>query len=152
MVMLSKQLFLKFVYGLQVCTLCILLYLISIASAFAESGAEILQAGSWQLKAKPRICVTPVVRRLCTMSTDFIWVGTVNADICLLSSQTQQTIQCWQNVQHGDVLQDIVSEVPITYWLSHFGGDAVLAETTIRIITVPQRQIRRRRRHIWSLL
>lgn len=146
MLMLSKQQLLKLVYSVKICILCMLVYWMPV-QAFAESKGDF-----WQLKAKPRICVTPVVKRLCTMSTDFIWVGTVNADICLLSSQTQQTIQCWKNVQQGDVLQQIVSDVPITYWLSHFGEDAVLAETSIRIITVPQRQIRRRRRHIWSLL
>lgn len=142
----------KLLYGMQLGTLYILLYCVPIAAVSAEPLEDTIASASWHLTAKPRICVTPVVRRTCTMSTDIIWTGTVNADICLLSSQAQQSIQCWKNVQNGDILQHIVSDEPIYYWLSHLNDDAVLAETTIRIITVPQRQIRRRRRHIWSLL
>lgn len=149
---ISKSLCKIFVYSMRASVLSMILCGLLVASVFADSEGDILQAGRWELMAKPRICVTPAIRRVCTMSTDLIWTGTVSADICLLSSQAQEAIQCWQNMRKGDLVQDIASEVPITYRLTHFGEDKVLTETTIRIITVPQRQIRRRRRHIWSLL
>ncbi len=150
--MLRNNVCLKFSHGLQMSVLGLGLLCAQGQLVFADSLLEVPAKGAWQIKAKPRICVKPSIRPMCTMSTDIIWNGSVNADICLLSSQTQARIKCWTDVQTGDILQDINSDIAITYWISHFGEDAVLAETTVRIVTVPQRQIRRRRRHIWSLL
>ncbi|BCG64379.1 MAG: hypothetical protein methR_P2152 [Methyloprofundus sp.] len=150
--MLRNDVRLKFSHSLSMSILVTALCCAQLQLVFAESLAEVLVMGAWQIKAKPRICVKPSIRPMCTMSTDLIWSGSVNADICLLSSQTQARIKCWTDVQTGDILQEINSDIAITYWISHFGENAVLAETTVRIVTVPQRQIRRRRRHIWSLL
>ncbi len=143
---------LKFIHGLQVSAIGATLYCAQLPLVAAESLTEVPVISTWQIKAKPRICVKPSIRPICTMNTDIIWKGSVNADICLLSSQTQMHIKCWTNVQAGNILQEINSDIEITYWIAHFGEDAVLAKTTVRIVNVPQRQIRRRRRHIWSLL
>ncbi|NOQ15498.1 MAG: DUF3019 domain-containing protein [Methyloprofundus sp.] len=150
--MLRNDVRLKFSHHLLISVLVMALCCAQLQLVFAESLAEAPAMEAWQIKAKPRICVKPSIRPVCAMSTDIIWNGSINADICLLSSQTQARIKCWTDVQTGDILQNINSDIAITYWISHFGEDAVLAETTVRIVTVPQRQIRRRRRHIWSLL
>lgn len=119
---------------------------------YAESPANTETSTHWQLWAKPRICVIPSNRRQCHMETDIIWSGLKAADICLSSSQKENSLQCWHNAQSGHVLQTIASNKPITYWLTRPGEDQVLVETQILIVSVPQKRVRRRRRHIWSLL
>jgi hypothetical protein len=150
--MLRNNVRLKFCHALQLSVIGVSLSGTQVQWACAESFAKASVVGEWQIKAKPRICVKPLIRPMCTMSTDIIWNGSVNADICLLSSQTQAHIKCWTDVQTGDILQEITTDIAITYWISYVDEDTVLAETTVRIVNVPQRQIRRRRRHIWSLL
>ncbi len=106
----------------------------------------------WTLLAKPRICVLPADRRQCIMDTDITWSGSVAADICLLSSQESEALSCWYKSQDGHLFQTIVSENPVTLWLSRFGESHVLTETRIQIVNIPPRRVRRRRRHVWSLL
>ncbi len=118
----------------------------------AEPPANADNRTVWQLWAKPRICVMPSNRRQCHMETDIIWSGLKTADICLLSSQKNASLRCWRNAQGGHVLQTIASNKPITYWLTRPGEDKVLVETRIRIVSIPPKRVRRRRRHIWSLL
>jgi hypothetical protein len=86
------------------------------------------------------------------METDFNWIGVEQADICLLSSQQNAILQCWTHTDKGQLLQQIESDKLITYWLSRFNEDKILVKTVVRVVTIPQRSIRRRRRHIWSLL
>lgn len=107
---------------------------------------------TWQLWAKPRICVMPSNLLMCEMETDFNWIGVEQADICLLSSQEGAILQCWPYSVGGHLFQQISSDKQITYWLSRSNDDEVLVKTIIHIVTIPQRSVRRRRRHIWSLL
>ena len=115
----------------------------------AESNSH---ENSWQLWAKPRICVMPSNVLMCEMETDFNWKGVEQADICLLSSQQNAILQCWTHADRGQLLQQITSDKLITYWLSRSNEDEILVETVVRVVTIPQRSVRRRRRHIWSLL
>ena len=115
----------------------------------AESSSH---ENSWQLWAKPRICVMPSNVLMCKMETDFNWIGVEQADICLLSSQQNAILQCWTHSDKGQLLQQIESDKLITYWLSRSNEDEILVKTVVRVVTIPQRSIRRRRRHIWSLL
>ena len=115
----------------------------------AESSS---QENSWQLWAKPRICVMPSNVLMCKMETDFNWTGVEQADICLLSSQQNAILQCWTHTDKGQLLQQIESDKLITYWLSRSNEEEILVKTVVRVVTIPQRSIRRRRRHIWSLL
>ncbi|MCH9698417.1 MAG: DUF3019 domain-containing protein, partial [Gammaproteobacteria bacterium] len=80
------------------------------------------------------------------------WTGSIIADICLLWSEQTEALQCWNNAQNGQLLQSIDTENAVKFWLSRPGDDQVLVETQIRIVNIPPRRIRRRRRHIWSLL
>ncbi len=127
----------------------LLIFLIHSPFVLAESNNH---ENSWQLWAKPRICVMPSNVLMCKMETDFNWIGVEQADICLLSSQQNAILQCWTHTDKGQLLQQIESDKLITYWLSRFNEDKILVKTVVRVVTIPQRSIRRRRRHIWSLL
>ncbi len=118
----------------------------------AESVSEKNSESFWKLWAKPRICVIPSDHRLCKMETELGWLSFEQADICLSSSEKEAALYCWKNAQGGHLLQSIVTEKPITFWLKRLGEKEVLIKTQIRIIRFPKKQIRRRRRHIWSLL
>lgn len=106
----------------------------------------------WKLWAKPRICIVPSDRRQCVMDTDLTWTGSIIADICLLWSEHTEALRCWSNAQNGQLMQSIDSENAVKFWLSRPGDDQILVETQIRIVNIPPRRIRLRRRHIWSLL
>lgn len=138
------------VNGFSIFSICVGLVINSTVQA--ESSSHNDADAFWKLFAKPRICVLPSDRRQCIMDTDITWSGSVAADICLLSSQETEAMQCWYKSQDGHLFQTIASETPITLWLSPFGEDQVLTQTQIRIVHIPPRRIRRRRRHIWSLL
>jgi hypothetical protein len=127
----------------------LLIFLIHSPFVLAESNSH---ENSWQLWAKPRICVMPSNVLMCKMETDFNWIGVEQADICLLSSQQNAILQCWTHTDKGQLLQQIKSDKLITYWLSRSNEDKILVKTVVRVVTIPQRSIRRRRRHIWSLL
>lgn len=127
----------------------LLFFLIHNPFVLAESNS---QENSWQLWAKPRICVMPSNAVLCKMDTDFSWTGVKQTDICLLSSQQNSILQCWTHADRGQSLQQITSDKLITYWLSRSNEDETLVKTVVRVVTIPQRSVRRRRRHIWSLL
>lgn len=107
---------------------------------------------AWTLWAKPRICVLPSEHLICKMETDIIWTSKKEDNICLLSSKDNAVLHCWSNASGGQIAQTINSDKQITYWLTHEGEDKVLIKTMIRIIRFPQKRIRRRRRHVWSLL
>jgi len=127
----------------------LIICLIHSAFVIAESNRH---ENSWQLWAKPRICVMPSNALLCKMETDFNWTGIKQADICLLSSQQNAILHCWTQADRGQLLQQIASDKLITYWLSRSNEDKILVKTVVRVVTIPQRPVRRRRRHIWSLL
>ncbi len=110
------------------------------------------ESNPWKLWAKPRICVLPSEYRSCKMETDIIWLGKNEDDICLLSSQDNAILQCWTNASAGQIVQEINSDKQITYWLTREGEKKVLVKTIIHIVNFPQRRVRRRRRHVWSLL
>ncbi len=121
-------------------------------SLLAEPSSNLHESNPWKLWAKPRICVLPSKHRLCKMETDIIWLGKNEDDICLLSSQNNAILHCWTNASAGQVVQEINSDKQVTYWLIREGENKVLVKTIIRIINFPQRRVRRRRRHVWSLL
>lgn len=118
----------------------------------ADSSEKKAKNNLWQLWAKPRICVTPSNELFCKMDTDFQWAGVEQADICLLSSQEDALLHCWPKAFGGQLLQEIISDKEITYWLARPNDNEVLVKTIVRIVTIPQRPVRKRRRHIWSLL
>ncbi|MEE9338280.1 MAG: DUF3019 domain-containing protein [Methylococcaceae bacterium] len=121
-------------------------------SLLADPSSNKQEVNSWKLWAKPHICVLPSERRLCKMETDIIWLGKNEDDICLLSSQNNAILHCWTNASSGQVVQEINSDKQITYWLTREGENKVLVKTIIHIVNFPQRRVRRRRRHVWSLL
>lgn len=110
------------------------------------------ESSTWKLWAKPRICVLPSDHLLCEMETDLIWLGEKEDNICLFSSLNNAILHCWSNAEKGEITQSFKSDKPISYWLTLKGNNKILVKTSIRIIQFPQRKIRRRRRHVWSLL
>lgn len=110
------------------------------------------QVDLWELWAKPRICVVSAEKLSCKMDTGIAWLGQQEADICLSSSQQTGVLQCWINASDGEMIQVIDSNKKITYSLTRQGGSQALAEIIIRIVKIPQKKVRRRRRHVWSLL
>lgn len=121
-------------------------------SLFAESADSASESDVWELWAKPRICVSSEERLSCEMETDIVWLGEQEADICLSSSIDTDVLQCWVSSSGGEVIQEIDSRKKITYWLTRHGSSQALAKITIRIVKIPQKKVRRRRRHVWSLL
>jgi hypothetical protein len=134
------------------CAVSLILLIFQIQFIHAESLTEAKSNSLWQLWAKPRICVIPSDRRVCKMETDIAWAGFEQTDICLSSSNNKTVLQCWRNALDGHLWQKIITEEPITYWLNRAGENEILIKTQIRIISFPKKQVRRRRRHIWSLL
>jgi hypothetical protein len=122
------------------------------AESVSEVESEANKYNPWLLWAKPRICVVPSDRLICKMETDLGWSGIEQADICLSSSEKDAALHCWRDALKGHLAQNIITEKQITYWLNRAGEEEVLVKTQIRIISFPKKQVRRRRRHIWSLL
>ena len=106
----------------------------------------------WTLSIKPRICIMPQNQQLCEMESDIFWSGQTKADICLLSSMQSDNVQCWSNALQGHLIEKIVINKQISYWLSPTGSNKVLVKSQILIVTIPDKNTKRRRRHIWSLL
>lgn len=144
--------------SIWLCRPCIVMLLVlsvlfpTLAHAESPATEEERTAMFWQLWAKPRICIVPSDRRHCVMDTDINWSGSIIADICLLWSEESEALRCWRDTQAGQFLQSIDSEHAVKFWLTRPGDDKILVETQIRIVNIPPRRIRRRRRHIWSLL
>ncbi|MCF6202704.1 MAG: DUF3019 domain-containing protein [Methylococcaceae bacterium] len=132
--------------------LSLIVFFCQTPSPLAEPSNSKQGSTPWKLWAKPRICVLPSKHRLCKMETDIFWRGKNEDDICLLSSQDNAILQCWTNASAGQVVQEIYSDKQITYWLTREGENKVLVKTIIHIVNFPQRRVRRRRRHVWSLL
>lgn len=134
--------------------LILLIFQIQIVHAedLSDAKSEANRNNPWLLWAKPRICVIPSDRRICKMETDLDWSGFEQADICLSSSEKDSALHCWRDALEGHLAQNIITEKQITYWLNRAGEEEVLVKTQIRIISFPKKQVRRRRRHIWSLL
>jgi hypothetical protein len=130
---------------------CLLLFFLSFP-VLAETPDNTIEADLWTLLAKPRICVSSTEKLLCKMETDIVWLGQEEADICLSSSKNLDALQCWISSSKGKVFQEINSDKKITYWLTRQGESHALAKIVIRIVKIPQKKIRRRRRHVWSLL
>lgn len=149
----KKKVYLKLINLLGRCIAGLSLLLFQVQTIHAENSPEASSESPWKLWAKPRICVIPSDRRICKMETDVGWAGFEQADICLSSDDDGVAVlQCWRNALEGSLLQSIMTEKPITYWLNRTGEKEVLIKTEIRIISFPKKQVRRRRRHIWSLL
>ncbi|MCK5888885.1 MAG: DUF3019 domain-containing protein [Methylococcales bacterium] len=108
----------------------------------------------WFLSATPRICVAPSRHFLCKMKTELVWEGSEGEgrDVCLKSSQGSNVLSCWANKMAGKIKQEISSDKAVTYSLTDKSTSTILAETIIRIITIPDKPVRKRRRHVWSVL
>ena len=129
----------------------LLLFFCSVQIVWAESIDE-PKPPVWTLSAKPRFCVVPYNKTMCQMTTDLFWSGSREANICLLSSQHNNVLQCWLSSLNGLSVQEVNSDKPITFWLTLKGDETVLVKTNIQIINIPQKRVRTRRRHILSLL
>ena len=150
--MIKFKLYLKISVGHLYLAVGLILLVLLTPTIHAESVSEKNSENFWKLWAKPRVCVIPADHRLCKMETELAWLSFEQADICLSSSEKQAAVHCWKNAQGGHLLQNIMTEKPISFWLNREGEEEVLIKTQIRIIRFPKKQVRRRRRHIWSLL
>lgn len=130
----------------------VLLFCCFTQTVIAETVDDSQPVSVWQLSAKPRFCVIPHNKKMCKMSTELSWKGQKKSDICLSSSQYNTVLQCWLSALKGVWVEEISSDKSIGFWLALQGGKEILVKTNIKIISLPQKRIRTRRRHIWSLL
>lgn len=110
------------------------------------------EQSGWRMEIKPKVCVIPESRSQCEVDAEISWVGKQTANICLLSSEQDAVLQCWNNAIYGSSVESIISSRQVIFHLVPEGKDDVLAECVMWVVTVPEKRTRRRRRHIWSLL
>jgi len=113
-----------------------------------------LQAGEPVLTARPGVCILESrAKTTCVMALELTWNSNGAGNYCLHSSQQEAALQCWSLATGGQEHVELASPENVSFWLQEVPDDQHLAEITIRIVSLSQRNPqRRRRRHVWNVL
>lgn len=131
---------------------CLGLALMSPLISIAEHDENQEATDQWRLWAKPRICVLPANKIYCEMQSQLAWESEGKASVCLFSSQQASDIKCWQEALNGELAYWLRSSTNIDFWLSYPEQEKPLIKTTVHVVNLPERRVRKRRRRIWSLM
>ncbi|MFT4823574.1 MAG: hypothetical protein ACI9GB_000888 [Halioglobus sp.] len=106
------------------------------------------------LTARPGVCILENPGKTpCVMALELAWNNNGTGDFCLHSSQSSEPLQCWISANQGRRHAELTSRENVSFWLQKIPDDRHLAEITIRIVSLSQRNPqRRRRRHVWNVL
>ena len=128
--------------------LLLIVFLCSGSSARAEGASDPV------LTAKPGLCILKNEdNAICEMAVELIWNSAVADSFCLHSSLSASPLQCWRTVREGQHHFELSSPEGVEFWLQRPSTDTKLAQITLRIVSLSQRNPqRRRRRHVWSVL
>ncbi len=119
---------------------------------YAEPTPIDINKPAWQLWAKPRICVLPANKIHCEMETELNWTASLEANVCLSSSQQKKKLHCWQQSINGRLNYLVYTESRVYFWLTYPNESTPLIKTFVHIVNLPEKKIRKRRRRIWSLM
>lgn len=109
-------------------------------------------SGLFELEIKPRVCVRIDMEEPCGMELDIAWYSSVAADVCLWASAEDALLRCWEESRQGNLIVEYASEDNYRFRLQEARSSEVLATADITVVTRDLRNLRRRRRHVWSLL
>ncbi len=118
----------------------------------ATSAVSAQEPGQYRLQVRPSICVSYDNEAPCRMSMQVSWQGTITADVCLLQSQREDELACWDNAREGSTEVQYADTSDVQYLLVDARSRAVLAEADVVVINRDLRASRKRRRHVWSIL
>lgn len=106
------------------------------------------------LTARPGVCLLERPGNSpCVMAVELSWNSNGPGDYCLYSSQSDAAIACWTSAIVGQQHAELASRENVSFWLQEVPDDQHLAEITVRIVSLSQRNPqRRRRRHVWNVL
>ena len=106
------------------------------------------------LTARPGVCILDDPKKApCVMAVELAWNNNGAGNFCLHSSQSSEALQCWSSANRGQRHAELSSRENVSFWLQEVPDDKHLAEITIRIVSLSQRNPqRRRRRHVWNVL
>lgn len=106
------------------------------------------------LTARPGVCILENPDKApCVMAVELAWNNNGVGNFCLYSSQSSEALQCWTSANQGQRHAELASRENVSFWLQKAPLDTHLAEITIRIVSLSQRNPqRRRRRHVWNVL
>lgn len=126
--------------------------------------AALLMVGSWLapfaaaqsepvLTARPGVCiVTDPAAPQCQMALDLMWNSALRNTYCLYSSIHSAAMRCWAGAREGRHHFELASEESVRFWLQRPPAITPMAEITVRVVRLAQRNPeRRRRRHVWSV-
>lgn len=123
------------------------LVLLALPSRASEAAAV-----EWQLSVRPSICVSYDSEQPCTMAMEVSWEGNAHIDVCLRDSVDEPMLHCWADARQGRIEVSYSNTDDVLYQLVEETTDAVLAEAEIKVINRDLRSVRKRRRHVWSIL
>jgi len=106
------------------------------------------------LSARPGLCILKDEdSAICEMAVELIWNSALADSFCLHSSATASSLRCWRSAREGQHHFELSSREGVEFWLQRPSSDIKLAQITLRIVSLAQRNPqRRRRRHVWSVL
>jgi hypothetical protein len=105
------------------------------------------------LSARPGLCILQDPEsKQCVMGVELNWHGP-EGNYCLYDSTRSHPLACWQSSSTGEHSTELASRQDVAYWLQQDDSDSRLAEISVRIVSLAQRNPeRRRRRHAWTPL
>jgi Protein of unknown function (DUF3019) len=110
------------------------------------------ERGEFRLQVRPSICVSYDNETPCRMSMQVSWEATVVSDVCLLQTEQQEPLACWDNASSGATEVQYADTRDVQYVLVTAISRDVLAEADVVVINRDLRSSRKRRRHVWSIL
>jgi hypothetical protein len=89
----------------------------------------------------------------CVMAVELAWNSEASGSYCLYHSVSEAPLRCWEELRQGQHHSELSSREDVHYWLQRAPSQEHLAEITVRVVSLAQRNPeRRRRRHVWSVL
>lgn len=110
-----------------------------------------------ELAVKPKLCVIRSGEEHCDVKIRVEWRADRPDLYCVFSKGNKEPLQCWDEAQFGDMLDELNASSNKEYrleWMdSESGKTAVLAAAGIKVVVIvpADRRKQRRRRHIWSV-
>ncbi len=86
---------------------------------------------------------------VCVDELEIKWVSQTRRSLCLLRSDAEEPIKCWENSHEGKVYMEISVSRNVEFQLKELGEQHLLVSQAFQVVH-DNTQYRRRRRNAWS--
>lgn len=97
---------------------------------------------SIKLSLKPKECVVYKEGDMCYATVRAKWSADLPASFCLFRTPGDVKLECWENVNEGQFVEELVMDEPMSFYLTSANSSEILIRETINLSWVHKKSSR----------